>query len=72
MSSHLDFSNLTLEQINQIVQNYQTKTTEFNNQIVEIDNDALSWNTYIQIQLDFDDKFTAETLPRSSTNSSTN
>jgi Zn-dependent oligopeptidase len=52
--SHLDFSNLTVEYITNVLDSYIKSVTEFNDSLITLDNDSLTWDSYIQKGLDFD------------------
>ena len=55
--SHLNFSSITLDLIKNIKDNYQIQSKNFNEMILLLDNDSLTWESYIQVQIDFEDKF---------------
>jgi len=52
--SHLNFSDLTTEYINNLLADYIKASTEFNNYLVSLSDDSLTWDSYIQKDLDFD------------------
>lgn len=59
--AHLDFSNLTVDSINQLADEYIKLETEINDRLALIPNDQLSWDTLIQPQHDFSEEH-AKTL----------
>ena len=52
--SQLNFSNLTSEYINDFLESYLKSSKEFNDNLTVLSNTNLSWNSYIQKELDFD------------------
>lgn len=56
--SCLNFSNLTVEYIENILNDYITSSTNFNNELVKLKNDDLTWNNYVQRDIDFDENWT--------------
>ena len=55
--SCLNFNNLTVESIENILNEYITSSTNFNNELVNLNNNDLTWNTYIQKDIDFDESW---------------
>jgi Zn-dependent oligopeptidase len=55
--SCLNFSLLTIEIIEGILNEFIVSSTNFNNELVNMNNNELSWNTYIQKNIDFDESW---------------
>lgn len=55
--SHLDFSNLTVDSIQSIIDDFINKIKIFNEEQLKINNESLSWNSYIQPSINFFNSF---------------
>ena len=55
--SHLDFSNITVEKLDNLINDYMKKMIEFNDLIANMDNASLTWQSYIQFNIDYYDEF---------------
>lgn len=52
--SQLNFANLTIEYIDDLFESYIKSSKEFNDNMVKLDDNNLSWDSYIQKDIDFD------------------
>ena len=55
--SCLNFSLLTVEIIEGVLNEFMISSTNFNNELVNMNNNELSWNTYIKKNIDFDESW---------------
>jgi Zn-dependent oligopeptidase len=55
--SCLNFSNLTTESIEKVLNEFIVSNNKFNDDLVNLNNNELSWNTYIQKNIDFDESW---------------
>ena len=55
--SCLNFSNLTTESIEKVLNEFIVSNNKFNDDLVNLNNNELSWNAYIQKNIDFDESW---------------